>query len=179
MHIVKHNDVLIWNGKRTQVKLDYNAEMWKLFVALHWAIGHQAIYTSVWSAVTSRVSLSTTCCWKKWLVHVRIHNPVGKIFINVVTPLNVQVLFLLGTFLQSQERNSATQENGTNGSWDYRYFSGLYLFFRAVLLVGFIFLNGGMWLIIIPFPVVVSLLFAHFRPYKNGCVNIIDSLVLL
>ena len=32
------------------------------------------------------------------------------------------------------------------------------------------------WTILIPFPVVVSLLFAHFRPYKNDYFNIIDSL---
>ena len=67
-------------------------------------------------------------------------------------------------------------KNGTNGTWDYRYFAGLYLFFRVVLLVGFISLNNYMWLIIILIPVVVSLLFAHFRPYKNDYFNIIDSL---
>ena len=33
-----------------------------------------------------------------------------------------------------------------------------------------------MYLILIPFPVVVSLLFAYFRPYKNNCFNIIDGL---
>ena len=33
-----------------------------------------------------------------------------------------------------------------------------------------------MWTILIPFPVAVSLLFAHFRPYKNNYFNIIDSL---
>ena len=31
-----------------------------------------------------------------------------------------------------------------------------------------------MWLILIPFSVVVSLLFAYFRPYKNNLFNIID-----
>ena len=67
-------------------------------------------------------------------------------------------------------------KNGTNGTRDCRYFAGLYLFFRAVLLVGFISLNGYMWLIVILIPVVVSLLFAHFRPYKNDYFNIIDNL---
>ena len=32
------------------------------------------------------------------------------------------------------------------------------------------------WLIRIPFPAVVSLLFAYFRPYKNNLFNIIDCL---
>ena len=62
-------------------------------------------------------------------------------------------------------------KNGTNGTRDYRYFAGLYLFFRIVLLVAFIFPTQCMWI-----PVVVSLLFAHFRPYKNDYFNIIDSL---
>ena len=43
-------------------------------------------------------------------------------------------------------------------------------------MVGYISLNGYFWLIVILFPVVASLLFAHFRPYKNDCFNIIDSL---
>ena len=33
------------------------------------------------------------------------------------------------------------------------------------------------WLLTIPFPVVVSLLFAYFRPYTNNIFNIIDSAV--
>ena len=68
-------------------------------------------------------------------------------------------------------------KNGTNGTCDYRYFAGLYLLFRAVLLVGFIAQPSTLrWLITIPFPVVISLLFASFRPYKNKCFNIIDCL---
>ena len=68
-------------------------------------------------------------------------------------------------------------KNGTNGTRDYRYFAGLYLLFRVVLLVGFIVQPGTFrWLITIPFPVVISLLFALFRPYKNNYFNIIDCL---
>ena len=67
-------------------------------------------------------------------------------------------------------------KNGTNGTRDFRYFAGLYLFFRIVLLLAFIFPTHCMWIIVIPFFVVVSLLFAHFRPYKNHYFNIINSL---
>ena len=67
-------------------------------------------------------------------------------------------------------------KNGTNGTRDYRYFAGLYLLFRMVLLVAFIFPLAYMWLILIPFPVVVALSFAYFRPYKNNFFNIIDCL---
>ena len=67
-------------------------------------------------------------------------------------------------------------KNGTNGTRDYRYFAGFYLLFRIVLLAAFISPSPYMWLILIPFPAVVSLLFAYFRPYKNNLFNIIDCL---
>ena len=69
-------------------------------------------------------------------------------------------------------------KNGTNGTCtrDYRYFAGLYLVFRVVLLVGFIAPTVYMWLMIILIPAVVSLLFALFRPYKKNWLNYIDSL---
>ena len=60
-------------------------------------------------------------------------------------------------------------KNGTNGTRDYRYFAGLYLFFRIVMWGTFIspMLYTCSWLIRTPFPAVVSLLFAYFRPYKT------------
>ena len=67
-------------------------------------------------------------------------------------------------------------KNGTNGTCDYRYFAGLYLLFRILLLVSFICPSAYMWLITIPFPVAASLLFAYFRPYKNNYFNITDCL---
>ena len=67
-------------------------------------------------------------------------------------------------------------KNGTNGTRDFRYFAGLYLFFRIVLLAAFISPAPYMWLTLIPFPAVVSLLFAYFRPYKNNLFNINDCL---
>ena len=68
-------------------------------------------------------------------------------------------------------------KNGTNGTRDYRYFAGLYLLFRVILLVGSIIQPFAFrWMITIPFPVVISLLFALFRPYKNNYFNIIDCL---
>ena len=70
-------------------------------------------------------------------------------------------------------------KNGTNGTWDYRYFAGLYLLFRIVLLVAFIFSLNYQWLILIPLPIFVSLMFAYFRPYKNNYFNIIDGLAFV
>ena len=67
-------------------------------------------------------------------------------------------------------------KNGTNGTRDYRYFAGLYLFFRIVMLVAFISCSVCMWLILVPFSAAVSLLFSLFRPCKNNYFNIIDSL---
>ena len=70
-------------------------------------------------------------------------------------------------------------KNGTNGTRDYRYFAGLYLLFRIVLLVAFIFSMHYRWLILIPFSVIVSLMFTCFRPYKNNYFNIIDGLAFV
>ena len=67
-------------------------------------------------------------------------------------------------------------KNGTNGTRDYRYFAGVYLLSRTVLLVAFVSHNALQWLILIPFPVVASLSFASFQPYKNNFFNIIDCL---
>ena len=52
-------------------------------------------------------------------------------------------------------------KNGTNGSRDYRYFAGLYLFFRIVIFAAFISPSPDMWLILLPFFVEVSLSFAY------------------
>ena len=69
-------------------------------------------------------------------------------------------------------------KNRTNDTCDYRYFAGLYLLFHIVFLAAFITPNASyMCLILIPFPAVVSLLFAYFRPYKNNYFNIIDCSV--
>ena len=61
-------------------------------------------------------------------------------------------------------------KNGTNGTHDYRYFAGLYLFLQIVLLAAFTFAGMYIWLILILFPVVGSLSFAYYRPYKNNYI---------
>ena len=71
-------------------------------------------------------------------------------------------------------------KNGTNGTRDCRYFAGLYLVFRIVILPakygGFIF---GFYneMVVIVCSVTASLLFLLFRPYKNSSwLNIWDSI---
>ena len=66
-------------------------------------------------------------------------------------------------------------KNGTNGTHDYRYFAGLYLFFQIVMLSAFIPCSVYMWTITVLFPSVVSLLFAYFNPYTTKYFNILDS----
>ena len=70
-------------------------------------------------------------------------------------------------------------KNGTSGTWDYRYFAGLYLLLRIVALLVLIFPATYQWLILVSLPVIVSLLFAYFRPYKNNYFNIIDGLAFV
>ena len=55
---------------------------------------------------------------------------------------------------------------------DYRYFAGLCLLFRVVLLIAFISTAADYkWPITVPFPVVLVLVFALFHLYKNNCFN--------
>ena len=60
------------------------------YKALNGTIGHEAIYTSLWLAVSLRIPTS-----KKRMVHVRIHHPVWKILIDSLISLIVQVLVFI------------------------------------------------------------------------------------
>ena len=71
-------------------------------------------------------------------------------------------------------------KNGTNGTRDCRYFAGLYLVFRIVLLPALY--DGSIFcfyddMVLIVCLVTASLLFLLFRPYKNSSwLNIWDSI---
>ena len=67
-------------------------------------------------------------------------------------------------------------KNGTDGTRDYRYFSGLYLVFRFLLVSGalHIILSGSKNPVL--FVVIFSFSFALCRPYKNNCFNVVDCL---
>ena len=70
-------------------------------------------------------------------------------------------------------------KDGTNGTWDYRYFAGLYLLLRILFLTSW-YINpwdiGGLLNVIWSF--IASLMFALMRPYKENWFNMLDSLVL-
>ena len=69
-------------------------------------------------------------------------------------------------------------KNGTEGTKDYRYFAGLYLILRILLLIGIgSFLGPYGWFVSILSSSTASLLFALLRPYKNNWFNVWDSLV--
>ena len=98
--------------------------------ALYGTIRHEAIHTSLWLSVSLRIPTSIACSWKKWLVHVRIHNSVGKIVINVVISLNVQVLVFISCIeylpnLAEQVRNSATRGRSLYKTNDIKYKNGI------------------------------------------------------
>ena len=69
-------------------------------------------------------------------------------------------------------------KNGTKGTRDYRYFAGLYVILRIVLLppnnLGFIY--QYYWILTVVCSAVTSLLFAILRPYKENWINVLDSL---
>ena len=68
-------------------------------------------------------------------------------------------------------------KNGTDGTRDYRYFAGLYLLFRFLVVSDFLhyFITHHM-LNPVFFLVIFSLSFALCRPYKNNCFNVVDCL---
>ena len=61
-------------------------------------------------------------------------------------------------------------KDGTSGTWDYRYFAGLYFLLRLMMYIGY----ANMALVVLP--ITASLAFALIRPYKNNWFNILDSL---
>ena len=67
-------------------------------------------------------------------------------------------------------------KNGTNGTKDYRYFSGLYLLLRIVVCIGAVFpFLASRWIISGLIFLIMSLLFAHLRPYQQDIYNTVDS----
>ena len=69
-------------------------------------------------------------------------------------------------------------KNGTNGTRDYRSFAGMYLILRIVFLTVNLVDVHSSWIIRIVCPLIVSLLFAHLRPYRYNWYNVLDSLFL-
>ena len=65
-------------------------------------------------------------------------------------------------------------KNGTNGTCDYRYFAGLYLLFRIIILLDFVIPHFTQ--VIVLLPAIGSTIFALFRPYKTNIFNIVDCL---
>ena len=99
---------------------------------LHGTIGHQAVYTSLWLTVSLGISFFNVCRWKKWLVHVRIHNPVWKFLIDVLISLDVQALVLISclehfhnpaatSWKQWHSRENFVQNQCKIQEWDYSH----------------------------------------------------------
>ena len=71
-------------------------------------------------------------------------------------------------------------KNGTNGTMDCRYFAGLYLILRIVLLLAMYGGSNGVFnmyngMVSIVCLVIAALVFLLFRPYKDNWLNIWDS----
>ena len=68
-------------------------------------------------------------------------------------------------------------KNGTEGTSDYRFFAGLYIFFRLLPLLLVLQIAMHIWMVVIVSCAIVSLLFALLCPYKDNWINIWDSVV--
>ena len=66
-------------------------------------------------------------------------------------------------------------KDGTNGTWDYRYFAGFYLLLRIIYLIRY----TGDQQIVSWTSIFALLLFALCRPYKTNLFNILDSIWIL
>ena len=69
-------------------------------------------------------------------------------------------------------------KNGTNGTHDYRSFSGIYLILRILYLTMNLTDVHYNWIVGIVCPMIVSLLFALLRPYKYHWYNVLDCVFL-
>ena len=67
-------------------------------------------------------------------------------------------------------------KNGTDGTRDYRYFAGLYLLFRFLVVSNLLHYFITHHLNPVFFLVIFSFSFALYRPYKNNCFNVVDCL---
>ena len=69
-------------------------------------------------------------------------------------------------------------KNGTDGTCDYRSFSGVYFILRILYSTTSLIDIHYRWLVMTVCPMIVSLLFALLRPYKYKWYNVLDSLFL-
>lgn len=69
-------------------------------------------------------------------------------------------------------------KNGTTGTRDYRYFAGIYLLVRVIIITAYT-INAPVTfrlLVRLLVPITVSLLFSLLRPYKDNRYNVLDCL---
>ena len=80
---------------------------------------------------------------------------------------------LMGTF------NSCFKD-GQNGTFDLRFFAGLYIYLRVALRLMYMFHDAKVLLALeVVFSIVVAVIFITVRPYKNDIFNTIDAIIFL
>ena len=118
---------------------------------------------------------------------------ISVLCVFVVSPLVILLLYptrafqrVLNVVCGTRSRNAmqafadtyqGCYKDGTNGTWDCRYFAGLYFLFRIILLTAAVMSNYYIWLVLILCPTAVAFLFALVRPYKDNRFNIFDSMI--
>ena len=70
-------------------------------------------------------------------------------------------------------------KNGTNGTPDWRYFSGLYLIFRILAIGSYVLPLKYKWLYRVTCYSSASLFFGLLRPYKKSWINYWDSVAMM
>ena len=116
---------------------------------------------------------------------------ISVLCVFVVSPLVILLLYptrafqrVLNVVCGTRSRNAmqafadtyqGCYKDGTNGTWDCRYFAGLYFLFRIILLTAAVMSNYYIWLVLILCPTAAAFLFAIVRPYKDNRFNMFDS----
>ena len=83
---------------------------------------------------------------------------------------------VLHTFV---EKVYGCYKDGSDGGWDMRCFSALYLFMRPMVVILYVirlkYLCDQMWFFAIVLFASMSVLEAFLKPYKKGYMNIFDT----
>ena len=103
-----------------------------------------------------------------------------RIFRKCITCCGFRRWHALHTFMEAFQGH---YKDGTNGTWDFRIVSALYLIFRIAALFSFSdnhsnSIHAFVWLKTSMVLVSTSLFFAIIRPYKANYFNTIDSILL-
>ena len=165
----------------------------KLLLTSFTLLGSTPLYNNIGEVIRSTVSYDAAVQYfsREHLPFALLASSVLLVFIAI--PLAILLLYPTKLFQKSlnccRVRCQALHafadvfqgcyKNGTGEHRDYRYFAGLYLIFRIVILVPHLMRSSSKYGLLFQTlcPITASLLFALLRPYRNNHFNVLDSVM--